>query len=269
MAQRYFLASFAGLLTAIGIAQGLALLPHANADDVYALAFVSDVISGQDPIYWTVGSHNSFIPDKIIVALGYLLGFDGGANLVFFAAVYYFLLFVAIVFFVRSMNFDSANAALIGAFVIIFCGFYDPKHAALAQLFVTACIHNGVLPFALFIFGLVVRFVYVDDRQGLAWLALWLTTLIVFSDAIAIVQIVVPALAVLLIVVVMQRPQRKPAAAMALALIIGTAAGVALQSFLSEFKSIQQVPLTFQTSRMLEAAANYVRLKDEIAGALG
>ena len=183
----------------LGIVQGFLFLPHVNADALWPLTFVSDLVSGVTPFHWIIGPANGLFPDDAIVLVGKMLGADMGLNFVFYATVYYILVFLSSTFFLLSCKAGVEVACTASAATLILSIFGKSELDGIAYTMSTPVHHAGVLPIALLVFGLMVR-----ETAGVlsSWsrvVAAGLVAAVVFSDIIAVVQIVLPVAALLLL----------------------------------------------------------------------
>ena len=244
--------------------QGIVFLPGVNADDLYALAFVSDLISGTAPVRWYITPADGFFPDLLIVTAGYLLGFDQAANFLFFVVVYHLLLFASIMFFLRSCDLDRSTSGLVAAVTSLLVAFVDPNHSALARLLAYPAMHNGVLPIALFIFGIITQEIKRPQVRSRAILLFALTALIVMSDFVAIVQIVAPVIFVLG-VLAWQRPSER-VRYMIVTVAGGALAGWAMRYSINMLPQIKHGTTGMKFSNSIHALVFYVHSFPSIVG---
>jgi hypothetical protein len=194
-----------------------------NADHLYALALIGDVRIDA-PFRWILPPANGLFPGLLIAAFGFTVGFDGVVFHLFFTAAFSILLFIAAGYVFRRAGLNTMHiwpAAALAVILICFVG-----DQTLRRILFLPGSHAGVLPVALFAFGLADQSIEsgMPPRR-------WLYTLVMFStlsDMLTLLQIVLP-IVVGAMVISWQQPQlRHLAAAMGLRTVLAALAGLAL-----------------------------------------
>jgi hypothetical protein len=191
----------------LGIFEGFIFLPYVNADALYPLTFVSDVASMASPFRWFIAPVNGMFPDDAIVLVGKMIGADRGLNFVFYAGVYYLSVFLSAVFFLSSCRAGLEAACISSAATLILSIFVKSQLDRISFSMSAPVHHAGVLPIALLVFGLLVREAEAKPLRQSRLVAAALVAVVVFSDIIAIVQIVIPV-AMLSLLLLLRRQLR-------------------------------------------------------------
>jgi hypothetical protein len=170
-----------------------------NADSLYCLSLVNDLLFGRTPFHWITTPANSFVPDTLIVFIGRVLGFDGQSNFVFFAVIFVLMLFLSLTVLLRACN-RSWNSALIGS--VLTATIFGFSGSYVSYVVAVPGIHAGVLPIISASFALIAALTDKVWSNGLTSVRLRafampciLIGVAVASDAIAYVQLVAPAIA--------------------------------------------------------------------------
>jgi hypothetical protein len=223
----------------LGTAQGFVFIPYVNADALYPLTFVSDVVSMASPFRWIVAPVNGLFPDEIVVLIGKMVGADMGLNFVFYAAVYYVLVFLSATFFLSSCKADVEVACTASAATLILTIFGKSQLDMIAFTMSAPVHHGGVLPIALLVFGLMVREIGDASSRWRRAAAAGLMAAVVFTDIIAIVHIVVPVAALFLLLFLLWHHLRANLAFFVASVLAGSGFGWVARFLLDQLPWIQ------------------------------
>ena len=217
----------------------MALQSGLTADGLYCLDFVDDLLFGAVPFHWMAPGPNFLVPDMLIVLVARLLGFDGQANFIFFDVCFALLLYGSLVLVLHRCRLSLA-LSLLGAFIAtsIFC-----FPGAVPYSIYPPALHQGIIP--LIAFSFVALADALGDRKTMwpaATTASVLIALAVASDAIAVVQLVVPAI-VALVCLYWRGLCRRALYVCAAFIVAASTVGMGLQKLVSSTDMMHQQPL--------------------------
>jgi len=219
-----------------------------NSDLIYPISFFLDIQNGVDISNWVLPPAPSFFPDLFLYFIAWKIS-SGLIYLSFFlyALIFEFILFLCLFLLLRNSNMDDARHRPIN----------DPILQIMIFLFfINELMLSSPSRFALFLFpgyhGFVVAFgifltIAINFRNGWILFAVFLFTfLFSISDGQAILQSIIPCIAILIVIHFRKKTLKRKSLLLMLCIIAGLAFAIMANSLLRRYGLFQipEVPFT-------------------------
>jgi hypothetical protein len=237
-----------------------------NADELYALTLIGDLWA-DTPFRWMLQPYNGLFPGLLIAGFAFTAGLNGIGFYLFFAAAFSVLLFVAISFVLHHSGVNKKILWSAAALAVMLICFVGDKNNFLRRLLFFPASHAGVLPLALFAFGLATQSVE-NVRPRIVWLCA-LATLSTFSDMLTVLQVILPVVGGM-ILIAWEAPQlRTAAAAVGSWTTVAGLLGLALYFAVGWSGMLDHGTLGLSSVSMRAAAQTYVLTFPQLVSRLG